>query len=348
MSRLGARTLLVVAVAAVTLVVGAAAESWSATAGARGARPRLSESQILRIAEHAAAQAGDPTPTLIQHGEGTRHRANLVASGDRVPGSQWSYLIAERGSFVLKNASVPSGAVAPRGDVLTLVVNARSGRGTDGGVSDRYPDLASLGAVRTDLRQLPPGCLRKTPLDLRAEYWARARRRLAPTGANSIELCGYGGLNARPMLTLDRMRMLRSPVLVDALIQQLDRLPPPPKGVRHCPADDLSRVIVELGYPDGRAVPVSVRLTGCRSVTNGTVKRDASGYGTPPRYGPQLIRRLRVLLAHGATPNGPVLDSRAVGADAPRPAPATLGDSLTRADRKLQLAGRPLPMLSSY
>jgi hypothetical protein len=49
-----------------------------------------SEGRILPIAETAAARAGEPKPTLIQHSEGTRHKANLVDSGDGVPGQQWS------------------------------------------------------------------------------------------------------------------------------------------------------------------------------------------------------------------------------------------------------------------
>jgi hypothetical protein len=106
----------------------------------------------VRIARRAAAQAGDPTPALIQHSAGTRHRANIVASGDRVPGKRWSYLIAERGSFVLRDVSVPPGAPAPRGTVLTIVVDAATGAPTDIGVSDHYPDLAALGTVTTDLR----------------------------------------------------------------------------------------------------------------------------------------------------------------------------------------------------
>jgi hypothetical protein len=139
-------------VAATAILVGS-----SATAHPERShqRPHLSERRILRIAETAAARAGDPKPSLIQHSEGTRHRANLVASGDGIPGRQWSYLIAERGHFVLKDAPIPPGAAAPRGSVLTLIVNASTGQGTDGGVSNRYPDLDRLGPVHTDLRRSP-------------------------------------------------------------------------------------------------------------------------------------------------------------------------------------------------
>jgi hypothetical protein len=116
-------------------------------------RPHLSERRILDIAKKAAARAGDPRPSLIQHSEGTRHNANLVGMDAGVPGRQWSYLIAERGRFVLKNAHTPPGAPPPRGSVLVLVVDASTGQSTDGGVSSHYPHLHRLGPVHTDLRR---------------------------------------------------------------------------------------------------------------------------------------------------------------------------------------------------
>jgi hypothetical protein len=137
---------------AALISVGAAVSAF-AFAGSRDAKPRLSERRVVRIARRAAARAGDRSPTLVQHSAGTRQHANAVASGDRVPGNRWSYLVAERGSFVLESASVPPGAPAPRGTVLTIVVDAATGTPTDIGVSNRYPDLAALGAVTTDLRE---------------------------------------------------------------------------------------------------------------------------------------------------------------------------------------------------
>jgi hypothetical protein len=125
--------------------------SFTVLAFRTGAKAHLSNARIRKIAERAATQNGDPKPTLIQHSEGTRFAANLVASGDLVFGWAWSYLIAVRGHFVLNGASVPPGAPAPHGTVITLVVNASTGQVTDSGVSDRYPDLAKLGPVVSDL-----------------------------------------------------------------------------------------------------------------------------------------------------------------------------------------------------
>lgn len=146
------RRRLLVGALAVGLMVAGIAASAIASSHPASARPHLSGPRILRIAETAATRAGDPNPTLIQHSAGTRRRANLIASGDQVPGRRWSYLIAERGHFVLKNPTQPLAARAPRGSVLTLVVDASTGKITDSGLSNRYPHLTALGPVHTDLR----------------------------------------------------------------------------------------------------------------------------------------------------------------------------------------------------
>lgn len=140
-------------------VAGVAVSAAARPSAGHGARkPHLSARRILRIAERAASAAGDPRPSLIQHSEGTRRAANRVDSGEIVPGRQWSYLIAMRGHFVFRDASPPSGARMPTGSVLTLVVDASTGSVTDLGLSNRYPDLARLGPVHTDLRRQPsPG-----------------------------------------------------------------------------------------------------------------------------------------------------------------------------------------------
>lgn len=116
-----------------------------------GPEPHLSEQRILSIARSASRGAGDAHPTLIQHAEGTRFAANRIGGGDLVFQWNWSYLIAIRGHFVLTDASVPQGAHAPAGSVFTLVIDAATGQETDGGVSNRYPDLAELGPVTTDV-----------------------------------------------------------------------------------------------------------------------------------------------------------------------------------------------------
>jgi hypothetical protein len=119
----------------------------------RRPKPRLHEKRLLRIAEYAAARAGDPHPRLIQHAAGTRYDAVRISSGDLVFEWNWSYLIAERGHFICQACSVPPGARPPTGSVLTLVVDAANGQVTDSGLSKRYPPLRRLGHVTTDLRR---------------------------------------------------------------------------------------------------------------------------------------------------------------------------------------------------
>jgi hypothetical protein len=169
----------------------------------RGQEPRLSERRLLRIATSAAARAGDSHPAMIQHSEGTRHDANLVDSGEGVPGREWSYLIAARGHFVARNFEGVPGSAVPRGSVLTLVVSASSGEVTDDGLSDRYPDLARLGPVHTDLRRAPSH--QRTGQSAaglaRGRWSALPRAPIAPRGGASViwtghQLIVWGGASA--------------------------------------------------------------------------------------------------------------------------------------------------------
>jgi hypothetical protein len=116
----------------------------------QGPKPQLPETTLLQIAEHAAASAGDPHPTLIQHAAGTHFDAARIASGDLVFEWNWSYLIAERGHF--RYVGLGPANVRITGSVLTQVVDAATGQVTDAGLSKRYPDLRRLGRVTTDLR----------------------------------------------------------------------------------------------------------------------------------------------------------------------------------------------------
>ena len=71
--------------------------------------------------------------------------------GDFVPGGEKTvvYLVTIKGHFVAGAASVPSGAHAPTGTYISLVINARTFRGTDFGLGSKPPPVApgSLGPV---------------------------------------------------------------------------------------------------------------------------------------------------------------------------------------------------------
>jgi hypothetical protein len=115
------------------------------------AKPHLSEKRILRLAMAAARRAGDSHPTLVQHAAGTHFRAVLIGQGDLVFEWNWSYLIAIRGHFTYSGLGPANATI--RGTVITLVVDAATGQVTDSGLSKRYPPLARLGKVTTDLRR---------------------------------------------------------------------------------------------------------------------------------------------------------------------------------------------------
>lgn len=123
------------------------------SSSAAGSSP-CDSSAIVALAKQYAAQGGESNPTLIQHSAmTTRSQANVTGgAGTGISGDQESYLIAVRGHFVV-NAPRPSGAPAPTGSVLTLVVDASSCQVTDVGIQDNYPDLGSLGPVTTDYDQ---------------------------------------------------------------------------------------------------------------------------------------------------------------------------------------------------
>jgi hypothetical protein len=134
---------------------------------APGPASHLSEKRIKRIALNAA-KGGHPT--LIQHAEGTRFEANVLAGGDQIPDWHWAYLIAIKGHFKF-NPEGSGGTYPPdRGEglspdtagkqtathtytVITLVLDARTGRTEDFGISNGYPDIAKLGPVTTDYRR---------------------------------------------------------------------------------------------------------------------------------------------------------------------------------------------------
>ena len=58
-------------------------------------------------------------------------------------------VVVMRGTFVAARASRPYGVPAPRGSVITLILDASTGNIGMFGLNDSAPDLSSLGAVET-------------------------------------------------------------------------------------------------------------------------------------------------------------------------------------------------------
>lgn len=59
--------------------------------------------------------------------------------------------------------------------------------------------------------------------------------------------------------------------------------------------DDMSAVLMRLRYASGRSLSVIVRLTGCESVSNGSLARRAGGVGQQRAVGQALVARLKRL-----------------------------------------------------
>ncbi len=170
-----------------------------------------------------------------------------------------------------------------------LVVVALSGGGAAAagfGLAGSHHPAASAGN--------PPRCSHKES-QVSPPRWPAAEHKLAPTGASEIRLCRYSSLNSQPPLTLEHARLLDRAGLVAQLVRRFDGLPRAPRGV-FCPADDGSEILALVSYPNGRQVQISVALTGCEGVTNGSVNRTAAGYARHPRRGPRLLAQLERLV----------------------------------------------------
>jgi hypothetical protein len=148
----------------------------------------------------------------------------------------------------------------------------------------------AAGSASSPAAGMPTPCSSHAPAKLSAPRLGPARVQLAPAGVQAIRLCRYSGLNARPRLNLIGARLVQSPSVIGGLVRDLDRLPPF-SGPIACPADDGSQIVLWLTYPSGHRVAVSVGLTGCDSVTNGSVVR--MGLGS---VGAGLIDRLKRLV----------------------------------------------------
>jgi hypothetical protein len=135
-------------VAAVMIVAGCG------TATASGGRPvpKSAVSRLIKIAKRAARFNGDKHPLWATAVLTTHEKALLSATpGDTVSNRRHVavYLVTIRGDFVCNLCSVPPGGKAPRGRYISMVLDAKSFRGMDDGISPKAPPVspASLGPV---------------------------------------------------------------------------------------------------------------------------------------------------------------------------------------------------------
>jgi hypothetical protein len=90
---------------------------------------------------------------------------------------------------------------------------------------------------------------------------------LVPSGAATLLLCRYRGLNpARTALRLRSSRLLTGRTEITSITAALNKLPRA-NAVFHCPMDDGSAILATFSYATGGDVVIRIGLHGCRTVT---------------------------------------------------------------------------------
>lgn len=118
---------------------------------------------------------------------------------------------------------------------------------------------SGVGAVRCPVRHLAPV----------ASSRAGATSQLVPPGAQALLLCRYARLGSDRLVA---QRTIGSANTVSQLAGELNALPQT-SGAYSCPADFSEDIVGYFGYASGPDDPVTVDLTGCNPVTNGSVNR---------------------------------------------------------------------------
>ncbi len=133
----------------VVLALGLSACGSSHPRVVRGAPPPPSAAELRKLAHIAlqtAAGAGDASPTNAIVVPTTRRIAEAVDAGSGVGyGSTPAYFVAIYGKFKDCGVPLPPGAACPTGTTLTLTIDPRTNRSTDGGVESGTPDVNKMG-----------------------------------------------------------------------------------------------------------------------------------------------------------------------------------------------------------
>jgi hypothetical protein len=110
--------------------------------------PGLTGAKLVKLAASVRAMAkanGDAHPSGAMIYASRRHEANIAAgAGTGVFGEQPVYLVVVRGQFVCNSCSGPRGHIAPRGNIITTVVDRKTLQGLDFGIGGRV-DTSKLG-----------------------------------------------------------------------------------------------------------------------------------------------------------------------------------------------------------
>jgi hypothetical protein len=101
------------------------------------------------------------------------------------------------------------------------------------------------------------------------------RRELVPSGAATLTVCRYNGMNdfgGAPQWALRGAGATTDRSQIKRIVAELDALRPA-HGIYSCPMDDGSAAVATFGYGSPPGVTVTVGTNGCNSITNGHVIR---------------------------------------------------------------------------
>jgi hypothetical protein len=135
--------------AVVALLVAAAAGAFAqGSYGAKGAPPPPGPAELAKLAQIAlrsATFAGDAHPTDGVVVPSTRLTAEWVDGGAIIDSNQPVYFVLLHGHFRIDRGPPRLLATFGKLPILTLTIDARTNKGTDGGVESRMPDLYAIG-----------------------------------------------------------------------------------------------------------------------------------------------------------------------------------------------------------
>jgi hypothetical protein len=153
---------------------------------------------------------------------------------------------------------------------------------------------ALLGAGGASANNPAPACASRGPHGMHHNPWPPAQHRLAPHGAQAIQLCRYSGSNGHPAFGLVRSRGVFREARIHRMVGLFDALKPAPSRAFSCPADDGSQIVATLFYRE-HAVQISVTLSGCETASNGDLMRAAFNFDGHNPAGPKLVAQLKRL-----------------------------------------------------
>lgn len=101
---------------------------------------------LLGVAKRLAAANGESSPADIRYVKTDRNALKHI-DGTQPKANDPVYLIQMTGNFVGYAAKIPRGSKAPRGNVLTVTVDAKSGHMLGWSILVEPHDLATFGVV---------------------------------------------------------------------------------------------------------------------------------------------------------------------------------------------------------